>query len=333
MTSLIEKRTIGRSDMAVGAIGLGCMGLSAFYGEPTDKTTAIRLLHEAAERGVDHFDTAEMYGPHTNETLLGKAFADRRDKVKIATKFGIRVVAKPDQPGGLDGSPENCRSAVEGSLKRLQTDHIDLYYLHRLDPDTPVEETVGAMAELVTEGKVGAIGLSEVLGDTLKRAAAVHPIAAVQSEYSIFTRGIEQTLFPALKELGTSLVAYSPLGRGMLAGAFQRGKEPGDKDWRAVTVPRFSKENIDANRALADEVIGIAARKGVTPSQIALSWVLTQGEHIVAIPGTTKLANLKANLGAYEVSLSEDDRAALAPLADRVAGNRYSDMGMAIIDV
>lgn len=326
------ERQIGHADLTVNAIGLGCMGLSAFYGKPTDEREAISLLHAATERGVNHFDTAEMYGPHTNETLLGKAFADRRDRVKIATKFGIVTATKPDQTGGLDGSPANCRRAVEGSLKRLQTDFIDLYYLHRLDPDTPVEDTVGAMAELVSEGKVGAIGLSEVSAATLRRAAAVHPIAAVQSEYSLFTRGIEETLFPALKELSTTLVAYSPLGRGMLAGAFQKGRSFADDDWRAASAPRFQGENFDVNRALVAEVVALAEEKGVTPSQVALAWVLTQGENIVTIPGTTKLANLDANLGAYDVTLTPGDMARLATLADQVAGTRYSDMGMRFVD-
>lgn len=326
------KRTIGQTDLNVGAIGLGCMGLSAFYGAPTEEREAIALLHKAVDYGVEHFDTAEMYGPHTNETLLGKAFSGMRDKVRIATKFGILSPAGPSQPGGLDGSPANCRRSVEGSLTRLKTDFIDLYYLHRLDPNTPVEETVGAMAELVREGKVGAIGLSEVSGETLRRAAKVHPIAAVQSEYSIFTRGIENTLFPALKDLGTSLVAYSPLGRGMLAGAFQNGRTLDKGDWRNVGAPRFHGENFDANRALAAEVIALADEKGVAPSQVALAWVLAQGEHIVSIPGTTKLANLEANLGAYDVTLTGEDLDRLASIADRVAGNRYSDMGMRLVD-
>jgi aryl-alcohol dehydrogenase-like predicted oxidoreductase len=326
------KRTIGQSNLDVGAIGLGCMGLSAFYGKPTEERDAIRLLHEAIERGVEHFDTAEMYGPHTNETLLGAAFHDRRDKVRIATKFGIAIPAKPGPTGGLDGSADNCRNAVEGSLKRLRTDFIDLYYLHRLDPKVPVEESVGAMADLVKEGKVGAIGLSEVSAETLKRAAGVHPIAAVQSEYSIFTRAIEASLFPTLRELGTSLVAYSPLGRGMLAGAFQGNQQPMEGDWRAMSVPRFQGDNMENNRALAAEVIALAGEKGVAPSQIALAWVLAQGEHIVAIPGTTRLANLEANLGAYGVSLTGSDLGRLATIADRVAGDRYSEQGMRFVD-
>lgn len=326
------KRRIGQSNLDVAAIGLGCMGLSAFYGEPTEEREAVRLLHAAIDHGVDHFDTAEMYGPHTNESLLGKAFHDRRAKVRIATKFGIAIPAKPGPTGGLDGSAGNCRVAVEGSLKRLQTDFIDLYYLHRLDPKVPVEESVGAMAELVKEGKVGAIGLSEVSAETLKRAARVHPIAAVQSEYSIFTRKIEETLFPTLGELGTSLVAYSPLGRGMLAGAFQHGIEPGEGDWRGMSVPRFQGENMENNRALVAEVIALASEKGVLPSQVALAWVLAQGEHIVAIPGTTRLANLEANLGAYEVTLSGEDLTRLSTIAERVTGDRYSEQGMRFVD-
>lgn len=326
------KRKIGNSDLEVNSIGLGCMGLSAFYGKPVEESEGISLIHEAIERGVDHFDTAEMYGPHTNETLLGKALNGRRDKVVLATKFGIVAPAHTGSKGALDGSAKNCRRAVEGSLKRLQTDHIDLYYLHRLDPDTPIEETVGAMAELVKEGKVRALGLSEVSADTLRRAAKIHPIAAVQSEYSIFTRAIENTLFPALEDLNTSLVAYSPLGRGMLAGAYQGGKRPAADDWRSLSLPRFEGENFDANRMLAAEVIALAGQKGVSASQMALAWVLAQSDRVVTIPGTTKLANLEANLGAYDVNLTTEDLEHLAPLAEQVAGTRYSDFGMKLVD-
>ncbi|WP_417464785.1 aldo/keto reductase [Kordiimonas sp.] len=326
------RRTIGNSGIEVNAIGLGCMGLTAFYGKPVEEQDGIALIHEAMERGVDHFDTAEMYGPHTNETLLGKALKGRREKVVLATKFGIVAPAHTGSKGALDGSAENCRRAVEGSLRRLQTDYIDLYYLHRLDPETPIEETVGAMARLVEEGKIRAIGLSEVSADSLRRAAKVHPIAAVQSEYSIFTRAIEETLFPALEELNTSLVAYSPLGRGMLAGAYQNGTRPEADDWRSVSLPRFEEENLNANRALADEVISLAGQKDVSASQLALAWVLAQNERIVTIPGTTKLANLISNLGAYSVDLTGEDLERLAPLAAKVAGSRYSDFGMKLVD-
>lgn len=326
------KRKIGASDLVVNSIGLGCMGLTAFYGKPVEEREGISLIHEAIERGVNHFDTAEMYGPHTNEELLGKALQGRRSEVVLATKFGIVSPAHTGSKGALDGSPENCRRAVEGSLSRLRTDYIDLYYLHRLDPDTPIEDTVGAMAKLVEEGKVRAIGLSEVSSDTLRRAVKVHPIAAVQSEYSIFTREIEDTLFPTLEETGTSLVAYSPLGRGMLAGAYQDGKRPASDDWRSMSLPRFEGENFEANRMLAAEVVALAERKGVSASQLALAWVLARSKNIVTIPGTTKLANLKANLGAYNINLTEDDLRDLAPIADKVVGTRYSDFGMKLVD-
>lgn len=327
--------TIGQSGIEVNAIGLGCMGLSAFYGPPTDTREAIGLLHAAIERGVNHFDTAEMYGMGTNEKLLGEAFEGRRDKVRVATKFGPLVDV--DDQGrmrgirGVDGSRENCRRAVENSLRFLRTEVIDLYYLHRADPSRPIEQTVSAMAELVEEGKVRALGLSEVSGDTLKRAHAVHPIAAVQSEYSIFSRDIERTLLAALKETGASLVAYAPLGRGLLAGRFSKQAAPGEGDFRA-SMPRFAGAAYEANLALADQIRAVAEARGVTPAQVALAWVLGRGDNILTIPGTTRLANLESNLAAADLELTDAERARLDALADEVAGDRYPPQGMAAIN-
>jgi len=306
------------------------MGLSEFYGPPTERRAAIQLLHEAIELGVRHFDTAEMYGIGANESLLGEAFRDRRDEVFIATKFGPTRDADTGAFTGIDGSRENCRRAVEGSLKRLQTDVIDLYYLHRVDPATPIEETVEAMAELVVEGKVRALGLSEASGDTIRRANKVHPIAAVQSEYSIFSRDIEDSVIPACIDVGATLVAYSPLGRGMLSGRFKE-ESLAEGDFRSMT-PRFQGEALQANVALVDEIEAVASAKGCLPAQVALAWVLGRGEHVMTIPGTTRLENLKANLGAYEIRLSNDEQATLAALADRVLGDRYDERGMSIID-
>lgn len=327
----MNERTLGKTDTRLPAIGLGCMGLSEFYGPPTERQAAIRLLHEAIDLGVVHFDTAEMYGiGSTNEALLGEAFNDRRDKVFIATKFGPIRDPATGEFTGIDGSRDNCRRAVEGSLERLQTDVIDLYYLHRVDPATPIEETVAAMAELVAEGKVRAIGLSEAAGDTVRRAAKVHPIAAVQSEYSIFSRDIEAAVIPACIEVGATLVAYSPLGRGMLSGRF-KDQSIGEGDFRSLT-PRFQGDAFAANVALVDEIEAVASAKSCTPSQVALAWVLGRGEHVMTIPGTTRLENLRDNLGAYEIRLSNEEQATLDRLADRVMGDRYDEQGMAIIN-
>jgi aryl-alcohol dehydrogenase-like predicted oxidoreductase len=326
----MQRRTLGNTQRTLPAIGLGCMGLSEFYGPPTEQGAAIKLLHEAVELGVEHFDTAEMYGIGANESLLGNAFHDRRDKVFIATKFGPTRDPETGAFTGINGSRENCRRAVEGSLERLRTDVIDLYYLHRVDPATPIEETVSAMAELVSEGKVRAIGLSEASGDTLRRAAKIHPIAAVQSEYSIFSRDIEDGVIPACIEIGTSLIAYSPLGRGMLSGRFKH-ESLAEGDFRSVS-PRFQGDALQANVALVDEIEAVATAKSCTPAQIALAWVLGRGEHVMTIPGTTKLENLKANLGAGEIRLTTEEQATLDQLADRVKGDRYNEQGMSSIN-
>ena len=326
----MQRRTLGNTQTMLPAIGLGCMGLSEFYGPPTEQRAAIKLLHQAIELGVEHFDTAEMYGMGANESLLGEAFHDRRDKVFIATKFGPTRDPETGDFTGIDGSRENCRRAVEDSLKRLKTDVIDLYYLHRVDPATPIEETVGAMAELVAEGKVRAIGLSEASGDTIRRAAKIHPVSAVQSEYSIFSRDIEAAVIPACIEVGASLVAYSPLGRGMLSGRFKE-ESLAEGDFRSTT-PRFTGEAFQANVALVDEIESIAAAKSCKPAQVALAWVIGRGDHVMTIPGTTRLENLRINLGAYSIQLSGDEQAALDRLADRVKGDRYDERGMSIID-
>jgi aryl-alcohol dehydrogenase-like predicted oxidoreductase len=327
----MQKRTLGKTERQLHTIGLGCMGLSEFYGPPLEQSASIKLLHEAIELGVEHFDTAEMYGIGcANETLLGEAFADRRDRVFIATKFGPMRDFETGEFIGLDGSRENCRRAVEGSLQRLCTDVIDLYYLHRVDPNTPIEETVAAMAELVAEGKVRAIGLSEASGDTIRRAAKIHPISAVQSEYSIFSRDIETEVIPACFEVGASLVAYSPLGRGMLTGRFKT-ETLGEDDWR-MSTPRYQGEAYAANVALVDEIEAMASTKSCTPAQVALAWVLGRGEHVMALTGTTKLKNLTSNLAAYDVELSDDEQKILNTLADRVMGDRYDEWGMASIN-
>lgn len=326
------RRHIGRNGRAVNAIGLGCMGMSAYYGAPMDEADGVALLHAAIDRGVDHFDTAEMYGFGANEQLLGAAFHDRRNKVFIATKWGPIADPKTNLPAGYDGSEANARRAVENSLRYLKTDHIDLYYLHRKDPAKPIEESVGAMAKLVQEGKVRAIGLSEVSAETLRKAHAVHPIAAVQSEYSLFTRDYEADVIPACQEIGATFVAYSPLGRGMLTGAFGKDWTPDGPDFRAAMAPRFAGEALEANLALVAEIQALAQAKGVTAGQIALAWVLSRGEHIVAIPGTTKLANLEANLAAADVALSADEAQRLDGLAARVQGQRYNERGMGAVN-
>ncbi|WP_332771411.1 aldo/keto reductase [Phenylobacterium sp.] len=326
------RREIGRTGRQVNAIGLGCMGMSIAYGEPMDKAEAVKLLHAALERGVDHFDTAELYGFGANEELLGEAFHDRRDKAFIATKFGPVGDLTTRTVRGVDGSEANMRRAIEQSLRLLKTDHIDLYYLHRKDPALPIEETVGAMAKLVAEGKIGAIGLSEVNAETLRRAQAVAPIAAVQWEYSIFTRDIEREVLPHCWETGVSVVAYSPLGRGMLTGAFSREVRPEGQDYRAVVSPRFQGEAYGANIALVDEIERLAKARGATPSQIALAWVLATKPNVVVIPGTTKLANLEGNLKAAELQLTPAETASLDGLADKVQGTRYDERGMTLVD-
>lgn len=313
-------------------IGLGCMGMSFAYGRQMAEEDAVALLHAAVERGVDHFDTAEMYGAGHNEELLGKAFHDRREDVFIATKFGPVLDPETGMPSGVDGSEDNARRALEESLRHLQTDYVDLWYLHRRDPSRPIEETVGAMSRLVEEGKVRSIGLSEVSPDTLRRAAEVHPIAAVQSEYSIFTRFAEDDVLPACEELGTAFVAYAPLGRGMLAGAFDSEWEPEGWDFRHEMVPRFQGDALDSNLHLVEEVRAVAKAADATPAQVAVAYVLSKSESILTIPGTTRLEHLKRNLTAADLTLTHDHIERLDTLADAVKGERYDEGGMATVD-
>ena len=320
----MQQRQLGT--LSVSALGLGCMGMSAFYGS-TDTDESIATIHRALDLGVTFFDTAELYGPHANEELLGRALAGRRDEATIATKFGVRPGA--DGPAGrrLDGTPANVRQSIEGSLRRLNTDYVDLYYQHRIDPQTPIEETVGALAELVREGKVRHIGLSEASPETIRAAHVVHAIAAVQTEYSLFTRDVERDVLPTLRELGIGLVAYSPLGRGFLSGRFRSVDELDADDWRR-TQPRFRRENAERNEQLAGRVAELAAAKGVAPAQLALAWVLAQGDDIVPIPGTKRRRYLEQNAGALDVALTGEDLAQVADAIDAPAGERYDEAGM-----
>jgi aryl-alcohol dehydrogenase-like predicted oxidoreductase len=309
------------------------MGMSAFYGS-TDEREAIATIQRALDLGCDFLDTSDMYGPHTNEQLLGRAIKDRREQVFLATKFAIRI--EPGAEGQpwrrvIDGSPAYVRQACEDSLRRLGVEHIDLYYQHRVDPKTPIEETVGAMAELVAEGKVRHLGLSEASVATIRRAHSVHPITAVQSEYSLWTRDIEAEIAPTLEELGIALVAYSPLGRGFLAGRFSSGEELDEGDFRRYG-PRFSGENVVHNRLLAERVRELAAQKGVTPGQLALAWVLSRGEHVVPIPGTKRRTYLEENLAAAELQLSADEAERIAAAVPAAAGERYDPQGMRTIN-
>ena len=323
----MEQRELGTSGLTVSALGLGCMGMTWAYGA-TDDDESLATIHRAIEVGVTFLDTAEIYGPHTNEELLGRALAGRRDDVIIATKFGVRPT---DGGRVVDGSPANVRRSIEGSLTRLNTDHVDLYYQHRIDPDTPIEETVGALAELVQESKVRHIGLSEAAPETIRRAHAVHPIAAVQTEYSLFTRDVEDEVLPTLRELGIGLVAYSPLGRGFLSGRFHSADELDADDWRR-TQPRFRGENAERNLQLAAKVGGLAAEKGITAAQLALAWVLAQGDDIVPIPGTKRRSYLEQNAGALDVELTPEDLARVAEAIDAPAGDRYDETGMASLN-
>jgi len=328
----MKTRKLG--DWEVGAIGLGCMGMSHAYGTPDDQES-IRVLNRALELGVNHWDTADIYGPRTNEELLSRVLKDRRPEVFLATKFGIvydrsitshqDLVAK-NEPYFIDGTAAYVKKACEASLLRLGVDHIDLYYLHRVDRRTPIEEAVGAMAELVKEGKVRFLGLSEASVSTLRRANAVHPITALQNEYSLWTRDHEREVIPTVRELGITLVAYSPLGRGFLSGELKSPDDLAEDDWRRGN-PRFQGENFFKNLEMVETVSQIAERKGVLPAQVALAWVLAQGEGIVPIPGTKRLKYLEQNVAATEIELTADDVAELSTLEP--TGPRYNEAMMA----
>jgi aryl-alcohol dehydrogenase-like predicted oxidoreductase len=320
----MERRTLGQG-LTTSALGLGCMGMSDFYG-PRDDAASTATIHRALDLGVTMLDTADMYGPFHNEQLVGAAIAGRRDDVVVATKFGNERT--PDGGFvGINGRPEYVRTACEASLRRLGVDHIDLYYQHRVDPDVPVEETWGAMAELVAAGKVRHLGISEAAPATVRRAHAVHPVTAGQYEYSLWTRELEGELFGTLRELGIGFVAYSPLGRGFLTGAITRPDELADDDWRRQN-PRFQGDNLDANLRLVETVRELAADKGVTPAQIALAWVLGRGDDIVPIPGTRRIGYLEQNLAALQVRLTPEDLAALEHIGADVAGTRYPEDSM-----
>jgi aryl-alcohol dehydrogenase-like predicted oxidoreductase len=327
----MQTRTLGPSGPAVSALGLGCMGMSEFYGAHDD-AQSIATLHHALDRGVSFFDTADIYGPHTNEELLGRALAGRRAAAFIASKFGF-VPGRADGDGRvIDGRPAYVRAACEASLKRLGVAHIDLYYLHRVDPAVPIEDTVGAMGELVRAGKVRYLGLSEVAPQTLERAHRAHPITAVQSEYSLWTRDPENGVLEACRRLGVGFVPFSPLGRGFLTGALKSPEDFAPDDYRRRN-PRFQGENFRKNLALVEKVKELAQEKGCTPAQLALAWVLAQRPYIVPIPGTRRRANLDENLGALAVRLSAADLAALAAVfpAEAVAGARYEEGMMRLV--
>jgi aryl-alcohol dehydrogenase-like predicted oxidoreductase len=328
----MEKRQLGKGGLTVSGVGLGCMGMSEFYG-PGDEAESIATIHRALDLGVDFLDTADVYGPYTNEELVGRAIRGRRDEVMLATKFG-NVRGPEGQWVGIDGSPEYVRTACEGSLRRLGVETIDLYYQHRVDIRTPIEETVGAMARLVEEGKIRFLGLSEAGVQTLRRAAAVHPIAALQTEYSLWSRDPEEEILPTCRELGIGFVAYSPLGRGFLTGQIRRPEDLAPDDFRR-NAPRFQGENFQKNLDLVRKIEEIAARKRCLPAQLALAWVLAQGKDIVPIPGTKHRKYLEQNVAAVEIELTPEDLRELDEAAPPgvAAGTRYPEALMARVGV
>jgi aryl-alcohol dehydrogenase-like predicted oxidoreductase len=327
----LEKRELGRSGLIVSAMGLGCMGMSEFYGE-TDENESIATIHLALDRGMNFLDTADMYGPFTNEELVGRAIKGRRDQVVIATKFGI-VRTDDKNFRGVDGRPQYLRSACEGSLRRLGVETIDLYYQHRVDPRTPIEETVGAMADLVREGKVRHIGLSEAGPETLRRAVAVHPVAALQTEYSLWSRDPEDEILSVCRELGIGFVAYSPLGRGFLTGQIRRFDDLAEDDYRRYS-PRFQGENFQKNLDLVGRIEEMAGDKGCSPAQLALAWVLAQGKDIVAIPGTKRRKYLEENMAALEIELTAEDLSRIDEVVPKggASGTRYPEAMMHLVN-
>ena len=325
----MEHRELGKSGLEVSAIGLGCMGMPEFYGR-SDEAESIATLHRALEIGVTFWDTADMYGTGENEKLLAKMLKERHDEVTLATKFGL-MRGEDGAFLGINGRPEYVRQACDASLQRLGIDQIDLYYQHRVDPQVPIEETVGAMAELVAAGKVRHLGLSEAAAGTLRRAVAIHPIAALQTEYSLWSRELEAEILPTCRELGIGLVAYSPLGRGFLTGRFRSLDDLPEDDWRRSN-PRFQGENFDKNLALADRIRDLAQAKGATPAQLALAWLLAQGNDVVPIPGTTKRSRLEENAAAAGVDFSADELAEIAAALPAAAGTRYPEASMAVVD-
>ena len=329
MSNEMPRRPLGRSGVSVSAIGLGCMGMSDFYGA-ADEATSIETMHRAIDLGVDFFDTADIYGPFTNEALVGRAIRDRRGRVILATKFG-NVRAADGKFVGINGRPDYVRQACDASLARLGVTEIDLYYQHRVDPETPIEETVGAMAGLVQAGKVRYLGLSEAAPETVRRAHAVHPIAALQTEYSLWSRDPEGELLDTCRALGIAFVAYSPLGRGFLTGRYRSIDDLAPDDWRRNN-PRFQGENFQKNLNLVGRVEQLAKEKGSTPAQLALAWLLSRGEDIIPIPGSTRIERVRENAGATNVNLSADDVRSLDALAPTVAGQRYTEGGMRAVN-
>ena len=328
-TRSMPRRRLGNGGPFVSAIGLGCMGMSDAYG-PADDATSIETIHRAIDLGIDLLDTADVYGPHKNERLVGRAIHDRRDRVVLATKFG-NVRSEDGAWIGVNGRPEYVRQACDASLQRLGVDVIDLYYQHRVDPQTPIEETVGAMADLVKAGKVRHLGLSEAAAPTIRRAHAVHPIAAVQTEYSLWTRDPEQEVLPTCRELGIAFVAYSPLGRGFLTGRFHSADELEPGDWRRNN-PRFQGENFDRNLEIVRRVEELAAHKDCTPAQLALAWLLARGEDIIPIPGSTRFERVEENARAVGISLTKEELGSLNAIASMVSGNRYADAAMKAVN-
>lgn len=327
----MEQRKLGTQGLAVSALGLGCMQMSGNYG-PADEAEGIKTIHQAIDLGINFFDTAEIYGPFENEKLVGRALQGKRDQAIIATKFGFRI--QDNRPVGTNSRPEHVKEVCDASLQRLGIDHIDLFYQHRVDKAVPIEDTVGAVADLIKAGKVRYLGLSEAGAANIRRAHAVHPVSALQSEYSLWERNIEAEVLPTIRELGIGLVPYSPLGRGFLTGTAKRAEDLPEGDWRKANVPRFQGENFDRNMALVEAVKEMATRKGCTPAQIALAWLLHLGNDIVPIPGTKRLAYMRENTAAVNVALTTEDMKWIDEKlpAGAAVGDRYYTVGMSLLD-